>query len=106
MKTYHYDSSKNIEGIKLAAIGLSMKEVEVLQQGPGQFLVRVNANSLNFVDLSTLSGAFPVDGRIPLLDGAGVVEIVGDRVDKWRVGDRVVGPNLRWEIRSSPIRTT
>jgi len=97
MKTYRYDSSKTIEFLEPAAIGLSLKDVEVPAPGPDQVLVRVKANSLNFVDLAALSGAFPVDGRIPLLDGAGVVELVGDRVTKWKVGDRVVAnPNLLW----------
>lgn len=100
MKTYQYDSSKTIEGIEQATVGLSLKEVKMPKPGPGQVLVRlvrVKANSLNFVDLSTLSGAFPVDGRIPLLDGAGLVETIGDKVTKWKVGDRVVAnPNLLW----------
>lgn len=97
MKTYQYDQSKVIEGVWEAKVGLSLKEVDVPKPGPGQVRLRVKANSMNFVDLICLSGTFPVDGRIPLLDGAGVVEAVGELVTKWNVGDRVVGnPHLNW----------
>ena len=97
MKAYRYDASKVLDGAYGAAVGLSLTEGEAPCPGPGQVLVRVEANALNFVDLISLSGAFPVDGLIPLLDGAGVVEAVGEGVTRWRAGDRVVAnPNLHW----------
>ncbi|ARS26099.1 zinc-dependent alcohol dehydrogenase family protein [Sphingomonas sp. KC8] len=97
MKAYRYDSSKTLDGAHGAAIGLSLVEAETPRPGSGQVLMRVKANSLNFVDLISLSGAFPVDGLVPLLDGAGVVEAVGEGVTRWRAGDRVVAnPNLHW----------
>ncbi len=97
MKTYRYDSSKVIDGVPGAAVGLSLVEAQAPRPGPGQVLMRVEANSLNFVDLVCLSGAFPVDGRVPLLDGAGVVEAVGEGVTKWSAGDRVVAnPHASW----------
>ncbi|MFI6697561.1 NAD(P)-dependent alcohol dehydrogenase [Streptomyces sp. NPDC050509] len=59
----------------------------------GEVLVRVKASSLNARDLLIANGTYPVAvpaGRIPLSDGAGVVEAVGDGVSRFRVGDRVM----------------
>jgi NADPH:quinone reductase-like Zn-dependent oxidoreductase len=53
----------------------------------------VKASSLNARDLMIANGTYPVpapSGRVPLSDGAGVVEAVGDNVSRFRVGDRVV----------------
>ncbi len=53
------------------------------EPGPGEILVRVTANAINYRDLSTiqdpLSRGFPLP-RIPNSDGAGVVEAVGPGV--------------------------
>lgn len=97
MKTYRYDATRIIDGIEGAAVGLALSESPPCAPGPGQVQVRIRANSLNFVDLVCFSGALPVDGRIPLLDGAGEVSAVGDGVSRFRVGDRVVGnPHASW----------
>ncbi|MFD5383525.1 NAD(P)-dependent alcohol dehydrogenase [Streptomyces sp. NPDC127074] len=59
----------------------------------GEVLVRVKASSINARDLLIVSGRYSIEvppGRIPLSDGAGVVEAVGDGVSRFRVGDRVV----------------
>lgn len=46
--------------------------------GPGEIRVRLHASSLNFHDYAVVIGAMPTaDGRIPMSDGAGVVEAVG-----------------------------
>jgi NADPH:quinone reductase-like Zn-dependent oxidoreductase len=59
--------------------------------GPGQIRVRVHATSLNYHDYGVVTGAMnPTDGRIPMSDGAGVVEAVGDGVTAFKVGDAVV----------------
>ena len=59
--------------------------------GPGEIRVRIRASSLNFHDLGVVSGRMPVeDGRIPMSDGAGVVEAVGEGVTEFAVGDAVV----------------
>ncbi|MER7999140.1 NAD(P)-dependent alcohol dehydrogenase [Streptomyces sp. NPDC095613] len=59
----------------------------------GEVLVKVRATSLNARDRLIVSDSYSVDvrGRVPLSDGAGVVEAVGDGVSRFRVGDRVVG---------------
>jgi len=59
--------------------------------GPGEVRVRVHASSLNFHDLGVVLGHLPTeDGRIPLADGGGVVEAVGERVTELARGDAVV----------------
>lgn len=61
------------------------------EPGPGEIRVRIHASSLNYHDYGVVSGAMPTeDGRIPMSDGAGVVEAVGEGVDEFRVGDNVV----------------
>jgi len=59
----------------------------------GEVLVRMQAASLNFRDLAIVRGKYiggPVTrDTIPLSDGAGVVEAVGDGVTGLAVGDRV-----------------
>ncbi|MCS3745313.1 NADPH:quinone reductase-like Zn-dependent oxidoreductase [Xanthomonas arboricola] len=61
------------------------------QPAHGQIRVRLHASSLNFHDLGVVSGQMPTaDGRIPMSDGAGVVEAVGADVTEFAVGDHVV----------------
>ncbi|GAA4027978.1 NAD(P)-dependent alcohol dehydrogenase [Actimicrobium antarcticum] len=57
----------------------------------GQISVRIHASSLNYHDYSVVStDGWPVDGRIPMSDGAGVVEAVGSGVTEFVPGDHVV----------------
>ncbi|ADM08387.1 oxidoreductase, zinc-binding dehydrogenase family protein [Parvularcula bermudensis HTCC2503] len=57
----------------------------------GEVRVRIEASSLNFHDYSVVKGMLPTeDGRIPLSDGAGTVEAVGEGVTSLSVGDQVV----------------
>jgi NADPH:quinone reductase-like Zn-dependent oxidoreductase len=59
--------------------------------GPGEIRVRIHANSLNYHDLAVALGALLTDDRrIPMADGAGVVEAVGTGVTEFSVGDAVV----------------
>lgn len=61
------------------------------QPGPGEMCVRIHASSLNFHDYMVVNGSIKTaDGRIPMSDGAGVVEAVGKGVSEFTVGDRVV----------------
>lgn len=61
------------------------------QPGPGEIRVRLAASSLNFHDYAVVAGMIPAaDGRIPMSDGAGVVEAVGEGVTQFAVGDPVV----------------
>lgn len=59
--------------------------------GPGEIRVRLAASSLNFHDFAVVAGMIPTAaGRIPMSDGAGTVEAVGEGVTDYRVGDPVV----------------
>ncbi len=75
--------------------GLDKLEVVSLDapQAPdvGEIQVRIHANSLNFHDYAVCAGFIPTaDGLIPMADGAGVVEAVGDGVTEFAAGDHVV----------------
>ncbi|MFC7734845.1 NAD(P)-dependent alcohol dehydrogenase [Roseomonas sp. GCM10028921] len=59
--------------------------------GPGEIRVALHASSLNFHDYGVASGrARAEDGRVPMSDGAGVVEAIGAGVTEFRPGDHVV----------------
>ncbi|HUM08054.1 MAG TPA: NAD(P)-dependent alcohol dehydrogenase [Acidocella sp.] len=59
--------------------------------GPGEILVRLHASSLNYHDFAVAIGAIPTaEGRIPMADGAGVVEAVGAGAGEFKPGDHVV----------------
>jgi NADPH:quinone reductase-like Zn-dependent oxidoreductase len=57
----------------------------------GEIRVRLHASSVNFHDYAVVRGWLrSPDGRIPMADGAGVVEAIGAGVTEFSVGDRVV----------------
>lgn len=59
--------------------------------GPGMIRVRLHATSLNYHDYGVVAGRMPTrDGRIPMADGAGIVEAVGEGVSDFAAGDPVV----------------
>ena len=61
------------------------------QPKAGEIRVALHATSLNFHDYLVCSGKSPTaDGRIPMADGAGAVEAIGDGVTDFQVGDHVV----------------
>jgi NADPH:quinone reductase-like Zn-dependent oxidoreductase len=61
------------------------------QPGPGQIRVKLAASSLNYHDFAVVSGMVPAAaGRIPMSDGAGTVEAVGNGVTQFKAGDAVV----------------
>ena len=66
--------------------------------GPGQVEVRVEAVALNHLDLWVRRGLPGLDVDLPFIGGsdvAGFVEEVGEGVDGWETGDRViVNPGL------------
>ena len=72
---------------------LEIAEVETPAPGPGEVLVRLSTSAINPSDVKKRAGAFPdlLDAGfiIPNSDGAGVIEAVGDGVDKSRKGERV-----------------
>ncbi len=57
----------------------------------GEVQINIAAASLNHRDLAIKHGYFPAADRVvPLSDGAGIVTAVGDGVDEFLAGDRVV----------------
>jgi NADPH:quinone reductase-like Zn-dependent oxidoreductase len=68
--------------------------------GPGQAVVRIKANSLNYRDVMVLNGWYgpaKPETLIPLSDGAGEVVAVGEGVNRVKPGDRVaIGFFSRW----------
>ncbi len=74
--------------------GLVVAERAKPEPGPNQVLVKLCAASLNFRDVAIVIGKYiggPVDhNTVPLSDGAGEVEAVGEGVTAFSPGDRVV----------------
>ncbi len=70
---------------------LQWENVDVGTPGPGQALIRQVAVGLNFIDTYLRTGLYPL-ASLPAtlgMEGAGVVEAVGDGVSVVSVGDRV-----------------
>lgn len=85
MRAIISDGSRGLDGLALVELP------DPGQPGAGEVRVRIHANSLNYHDLGVVSGAMrAAKGRIPMSDGAGVVEAVGPGVDEFAVGDHVV----------------
>lgn len=86
--------------------GISLQSQEQPAPGPHDIVVRVRAAALNKRDLFIQAGTYPIPARpgvVPLSDGAGEVCAVGERVTRFRVGDRVAGHYFaRWK--SGPLR--
>lgn len=69
---------------------LKVREVEIGKPSNGQALIRIEAAGINFIDVYQRRGTYPVKlPYIPGLEGAGVVEAVGEGVKNVKPGDRV-----------------
>jgi len=71
---------------------LKVEEVPVPKQGENEVLIRVFAAGVNPVETYIRSGTYPILPPLPYtpgVDAAGVVEAVGAKVTKFKVGDRV-----------------
>jgi NADPH:quinone reductase-like Zn-dependent oxidoreductase len=70
---------------------LELVELDIVDPQSGEIRITNHASSLNFHDYVVAIGLLPVDdGRIPMSDGAGIVEAVGPGVTQFQPGDRVV----------------
>ncbi|MXP63800.1 NAD(P)-dependent alcohol dehydrogenase [Roseomonas sp. M0104] len=85
-----------MKGIVVRAPG-GLERLELVEMpdpeapGPGEIRVRLHASSLNYHDFGVVSGRMKTaDNRIPMADGAGLVEAVGEGVDAFAPGDHVV----------------
>ena len=70
---------------------LRFEETDVGSPGPGQALIRQTAVGLNFIDVYFRSGLYPPPQLpfTPGIEGAGVVEALGEGVSELREGQRV-----------------
>lgn len=69
---------------------LQWESVEVGSPGPGQVRLRQTAAGLNFIDTYHRTGLYPVELPTALgVEGAGVIEEVGEGVEDLAAGDRV-----------------
>ena len=87
MKTHEIVSPDGIDTLRLA-------DRPIPEPNPRQVKVRINASSINYRDLGTVSDPRPRGipyPKIPNSDGAGEVTAVGDCVTRFKVGDRVMG---------------
>lgn len=90
MKAYQIGDRSGIDGLTLA-------EHPDPQPGADDILVKVIATGLNYRDLMVLRGDYGTDlppDRVPLSDGVGVVEAVGENVTDVKVGARVIAPHF------------
>ncbi|HXQ46497.1 MAG TPA: NADPH:quinone oxidoreductase family protein [Caulobacteraceae bacterium] len=74
--------------------GCVLKELETPKPGPGEVLIKVRAAAVNFPDLLQTRGEYQHKPPLPFIPGlelSGEIEAVGEGVDRWKVGDAVVG---------------
>lgn len=100
MKAYQLSSHAGVGRLVRADTGMP-------EPASGEVRIRVEAASLNYRDLLILdrAGQGELNGRVPLCDGAGVVEAVGPDVVQWQMGDRVVASYFRDWI-SGPFKAS
>ncbi len=85
MRSYHLGSGTDEDR-------LVPREHDVPRPGPGQALVRVRASTLSYREIMILENRYPMPVApdvVPLGDGAGEVEAVGEGTTLVRPGDRV-----------------
>ncbi|MGF7031187.1 NADPH:quinone reductase-like Zn-dependent oxidoreductase [Paenibacillus mucilaginosus] len=70
---------------------LQIAELPLPEPGPGEIRVRIHAAGLNPVDYKAAANGHPawIYPFVPGVDGAGIVDAVGDGVTEWKSGDRV-----------------
>ena len=68
---------------------MQLVDLQVGDPGPGEIRIRHHACGLNFIDVYQRSGVYPLPMPLSLgMEGAGVVEAVGEGVDHLKAGDR------------------
>lgn len=73
----------------------------------GEVLVRMRAASMNYRDLVLAQGSYATGHTFPLIplsDGAGVVEAIGDGVTRFQVGDRVLTQMRPFWVSGTPTK--
>ena len=90
MKAYHLNANAGAGRLMLA-------DVSKPEPGNTEVRIRIEAASLNYRDLLILdrAGQGGFDGRVPLCDGAGVIDAIGSDAGQWQVGNRVAASYFR-----------
>ena len=88
---------------------LQLSRVSVGMPGPGEIRIRHHAVGLNFIDVYHRTGLYPLAMPATLgMEGAGVVEAVGEGVSHLQVGDRAAyasnPPGAYCEVRVMPAK--
>ncbi|NMM03898.1 NAD(P)-dependent alcohol dehydrogenase [Paraburkholderia sp. RP-4-7] len=99
MKVYRVDRAGNPDY-------LTQHDEPVPQPQRGEVLVRIRATSLNYRDIAMLNGTYPRGqraGLIPTSDAAGEIVAIGEGIDMFEVGSRVINTfHPRWYGGSPP----
>ena len=87
-------TASKVKGILVSENGgpevLKYQDLEIKAPGPGQAFVKIAACGVNFIDIYQRIGRYSVTlPYTPGLEGAGVVEAIGENVDCVKIGDRV-----------------
>ncbi|MFM8767057.1 MAG: alcohol dehydrogenase catalytic domain-containing protein, partial [Rubrivivax sp.] len=89
---------------------VDLPEAAIGEPGPGEIRIRHHACGLNFIDVYQRTGLYA--NPLPLnlgMEGAGVVEAVGEGVTHLKVGDRAAyasnPPGSYSEVRVMPAKT-
>jgi NADPH2:quinone reductase len=101
------------KAIRIDAYGgpdqMKLVDVSVGDPGPGEIRIRHQAGGLNFIDVYQRTGLYP--NPLPLalgMEGAGVVEAVGEGVTHLKAGDRAAyasnPPGSYSEVRVMPAK--
>jgi len=85
-----------VQGIRVEQYGgpevMRFSDYELPAPGPGQVRVKIHAAGVNFIDILQRRGTYRINVSLPFtpgLEGAGVVEEIGEGVKEVKVGDRV-----------------
>lgn len=79
--------------IAIEAVGgpemMALREVPIPSPKPGEILIRLTAAGLNYIDVYHRTGLYPAPLPTGLgLEGAGIVEAIGEGVSRFKIGDR------------------
>ena len=106
-------SEQTSRAVRIHAVGgpeqLVIDTVSVGEPGPGQVRIRHRAVGLNFIDVYHRTGLYPLNMPASIgMEGAGVIEAVGEGVTHLRVGDRAAyasqPPGSYCEVRVMPAK--
>lgn len=83
-----------MKAIQVSQVGeagvLKVGNVFIDKPHVGQALIRIEMSGVNYIDIYQRQGIYPIQlPYIPGLEGAGVVEEIGEKVTNVKVGDRV-----------------